>query len=170
MKETPQDYIKRMLSYQEGQDAVKLQAAAPKKFEKLIKGVSAAKLRKRPAPDKWSIAEILAHVAETEIVGGFRMRMILGSPGTTIQAFDQDSWVVSGHYDKRDPRKSLEQFRVLRESNLSLLKSLAPEQWKHHGIHSERGEETVAHIVRMFAGHDINHMKQIERILAPKKD
>ncbi|MGB0034937.1 MAG: DinB family protein [Candidatus Acidiferrales bacterium] len=169
MKETPQDYIKRMLSYQEGQDTLKLQAAAPKKFEKLIKGVSATRLRKRPAPDKWSIAEILAHVAETEIVGGFRMRMILGSPGAPIQAFDQDSWVVSGHYDKRDPRKSLEQFRAFREANLALLKSLDAEQWKHYGIHSERGEETVAHIAKMFAGHDINHMKQIERILAPAK-
>ena len=97
------------------------------------------------------------------------MRQILGAPGTSIQAFDQDAWAISGHYQKRDPRKSIEQFRVVREANLALLKSLAPEQWKLHGIHAERGEESIEHIVRMFAGHDINHTKQIERILGAKK-
>jgi hypothetical protein len=97
------------------------------------------------------------------------MRQILGSPGTPIQAFDQDSWAAAGHYEKRDPRKSVELFRVLREANLALLKSLTKEQWKHHGMHSERGEESIEHMVRMYAGHDINHTKQIERILGAKK-
>jgi hypothetical protein len=46
-----------------------------------------------------------------------------------------------------------------------MLKSLAPEQWKHYGMHSERGQETIEHIVRMFAGHDLNHLQQVERIL-----
>ena len=168
-KETPQEYIKRILGHVEGQDAVKVQSTTAKKLERLVKGVPAAKLRKRPAPDKWSIVEILAHLADAEIVGGYRTRMILGAPGTPIQAFDQDAWVAAGHYEKRDPRKSIEQFGVLREANLALLKSLTPEQWKHHGVHSERGEETVAHIARMFAGHDLNHVQQIERILAAKK-
>jgi hypothetical protein len=108
-------------------------------------------------------------MADTEIVGGFRMRFILGAPGTPIQGFDQDGWVVALHYDKRDPRKALEQFRVLRETNLAMLKTLSPVQWKHHGMHSERGEESIETIVTMFAGHDLNHIQQIERILAPKK-
>jgi hypothetical protein len=170
MKETAQQYIERMLGYTAGgQDPVKLQAGTAKKLEKLIKGVPAAKLRKRPAPDKWSVQEILAHLADTEIVGGWRLRSILGSPGTPIQAFDQDAWVTAGHYDKRDPRLSVAQFRAVRDVNLALYKSLKPEQWKHHGMHSERGEETVEHIAKMFAGHDLNHLAQIERILAPKK-
>lgn len=168
MKETPQEYIRRMLGNIQGQDPLKTQAATAKKLERLVKGVPAGKLRKRPAPDKWSVAEILAHLADTEIVGSWRIRSILGAPGTPIQAFDQDAWVVAGHYGKRDPRKCIEQFRVLREVNLALYKSLAPEQWKHHGMHSERGEETVQHIVSMFAGHDLNHIQQIERILASK--
>ena len=142
-----------------------VQAATPKKLERLIKGVPTSKLRKRPAPGKWSVSEILAHLAEAEIVGAFRMRLILGAPGSPIAAFDQDAWVVSGHYDKRDPRKSLEQFRVVREANLALLKSLTPEQWKHYGMHSERGQETIEHLVRMFAGHDLNHLLQVETIL-----
>jgi|ERR1700690_378748 hypothetical protein len=169
MPETPQEYQNRMKSHVEGKDPLKLQAAALKKIVRLLKGVPTAKLRKRPAPGKWSVAEIVTHMADTEIVGSFRMRFILGAPGTPIQGFDQDAWVVALHYDKRDPRKALEQFRVLRETNLALLKTLSPEQWKHHGIHSERGEESIETIVNMFAGHDINHILQIERILAPKK-
>ena len=169
MPETPEEYRKRMLSHLDGKDPLKLQASAPKKIERLLKGVSAAKLRKRPAPGKWSIAEIIGHVADTELVGGFRMRLILGAPGTPIAAFDQDTWVTALHYDKRDVRKSLEQFRALREANLALLKTLTRDQWKQHGIHAERGPETVETIVNMFAGHDLNHIAQIEAILAPKK-
>jgi DinB family protein len=169
MKETPQEYTKRVLRYAENADPLKIQAATPKKIERLIKGVTLSKLRKRPAPDKWSVAEILAHIADTEIVGGWRIRWILGAPGKPIQAFDQDNWVESGHYARRDPRKSLEQYRVLRETNLALLKLLTPEQWKHCGMHSERGEESIEHIARMFAGHDLNHLGQIERILGAKK-
>jgi hypothetical protein len=165
MKETPQQYTQRVVGYMEGKQPLAVQAATAKKLERLIKGVPTAKLRKRPAPDKWSVSEILAHLADAEIVGGFRMRLILGAPGTPVAAFDQDSWVTSGHYDKRDPRKSIEQFRAVREANLGLLKSLTPAQWKHYGMHSERGQETIEHIVRMFAGHDINHLRQIEGIL-----
>jgi hypothetical protein len=72
------------------------------------------------------VVEILAHLADTEIVGGYRIRMILGAPGTPIQGFNQDAWVTSGHYDERDPRKSVEQFRTFREANLALLKSITP--------------------------------------------
>lgn len=169
MQETPQEYIKRILGNVEGQNPLKVQAGTPKKLERLIKGMPASKLRKRPAPEKWSAGEILAHLADSEIVIGWRLRQILGAPGTPIQAYDQDSWAAAGHYQKRDPRKSAEQFRVVREANLALLKSLAPEQWKHHGMHSERGVETVEHIVRMIAGHDINHTKQVERIVGAKK-
>jgi hypothetical protein len=168
MKETVQQYIQRINSFAEGKQPLTVQAATPKKLERLIKGVSTSKLRKRPAAGKWSVSEIVAHLADAEIVGGFRMRVILGAPGTPIAAFDQDSWVISGHYEKRDPRKSVEQFRVAREANLALLKSLTPEQWKHYGMHAERGRESIEHIVRMFAGHDLNHLQQVERILAGK--
>ena len=166
MSETPQQYTQRILGYVEGKQPLAVQAATAKKLDRLIKGVSTAKLRKRPAPEKWSVSEIVAHLADGEIVGAFRMRLILGSPGAHIVAYDQDQWVTSGHYDKRDPRESVEQFRVLREANLALLKSLKPEQWKDYGVHSERGQESIEHIVRMFAGHDINHLQQIEKILA----
>jgi hypothetical protein len=169
MPETPQEYTKRILGNVEGQDPVKVQSGTAKKLDRLIKGLPASRLRKRPAPGKWSVGEILAHLADCEIVTGWRLRQILGAPGTPIQAFDQDSWAAAGHYEKRDPRKCAEQFRVVREANLALLKSLGPEQWKQHGMHAERGEETIERIVRMMAGHDLNHTRQVERILGAKK-
>ena len=168
MKETPEQYTERILRYVEGKQPLVVQAATAKRLNGLIKGIPTAKLRKRPAPDKWSVSEIIAHLADGEIVGGFRIRWILGSPGTPILAYDQGRWAVNGHYDKRDPRKSVELFRVLRAANLALLKSLEPEQWKHYGVHSERGQESIEHIVCMFAGHDINHLRQIETILEHK--
>jgi DinB family protein len=163
--EAPQHYTQRILGHVEGRQPLAVQAATARKLARLIKGVPMARLRQRPAPRQWSVSEIIAHLADGEIVGAFRMRFILGAPGAPIVAYDQDQWVTSGHYDQRDPRKSLEQFRVVRESNLALLKSLDPEQWALHGVHSERGPESIEHIVRMFAGHDINHLQQIEQIL-----
>jgi DinB superfamily len=165
MSETPQQYTQRILGYLEGKDPLAVQAATAQKLDRLIEGVSTTDLRTRPAPEKWSVSEIIAHLADSEIVGGFRIRFILGCPGSPVVAYDQDKWAASGHYDKRDPQKSLEQFRVLRDANLALLESLEPAQWKHYGIHSERGQESIEHIVRMFAGHDINHLRQIENIL-----
>src|SRR5208337_5498156 len=116
MSETAQQYTQRILANAEGQDPLKLQAATPKKLARLIKGVPSAKLRKRPAPEKWSVSEILAHLADVEIVIGWRMRSILGAPGTAVQAYDQNAWVTAGHYDKRDPRKAIELHRVVREA------------------------------------------------------
>ena len=169
MAETPEQYRARMYSHIENKDPLKLQAAAPARLAKLLKGVSTAKARKRPAPGKWSIAEIVAHIADTELVGGYRIRAILGQPGTPVIGFDQDVWVTALHYEKRDLKKSFDQYRALREANMALLKSLTPEQWKHVGMHNERGPESVETIVKMFAGHDLNHFQQIERILAAKK-
>jgi hypothetical protein len=168
MKETPQQYTERILGYVQDKQPLVVQAATPKKLSRLIKGVSTTKLRRRSAPETWSVSEIIAHLADAEIVGGFRLRFILGSPGAPIVAYDQDEWARSGHYDQRDPRKSVAHFCVLREWNIALLKTLTPEQWKHYGVHSERGRESIGQIVRMFAGHDINHLQQIEEILAHK--
>ena len=153
----------------EGQDPLKAQSAAVKKLERLVKSAPASKLRKRPGPDKWSVSEIIAHMADTEIVIGWRIRSILGAPGTPIQAYDQDAWAAASLYAKRDLRKSIEQFRAVREANLAFYKSLSSEQWKYSGMHAERGEESIERIAQMIAGHDINHILQIERILAGKK-
>lgn len=169
MQETIEQYKQRIMGFMDGKNPLKVQASTAGQIAKLLKGAPKARLKKRPAPGKWSVAEILAHIADTEIVAGYRMRSILGAPGTPIPAFDQDKWAEAENYDKQDPRLSLEVYRTVREANLRLLKSLRPEQWKHFGIHSERGEESVERITQMMAGHDLNHLGQIVAILAPKK-
>lgn len=168
MPETADQYKQKIYGYLAGRDPLKLQAAAPARLAKLLKGVTPATARKRPAPGKWSIAEIAAHLADTEVAMGWRLRMVLSQPGEAIQPFDQDAWAAAMRYEKRDARKSLEQFRGLREANVALLTSLAPEDWKKSAMHPERGELTVRAIVEMTAGHDLNHFAQIERILAAK--
>jgi len=169
MQETFEQYKRRITGFVAGKKPLKVQASTAAQIEKLIKRAPRPKLTKRPAPGKWSVAEILAHIADTEIVAGYRMRSILGAPGTPIPAFDQDKWAEAENYAKQDPRLSLEVYRTVREANLRLLKSLKPEQWKHFGIHSERGEESVERITQMMAGHDLNHLSQIVAILTPKK-
>ncbi|HZQ68125.1 MAG TPA: DinB family protein [Terriglobales bacterium] len=165
MQETAQQYIQRITGYVQGKEPLKIQQGTAKKLQQLTKGVDRKKLTKRPAPDRWSVAEILAHLADAELVGGWRLRAVLGNNGTPLQPFDQDVWAKTFDYAKRDPRTSIEVFRVLRENNLAMLKALPQELWDNYGMHAERGKETVAHIVKMFAGHDLNHLQQIEEIL-----
>jgi len=167
--ETVEQYRNRMLSNIRGQDPLTVQAATPRKLARLLKGVPKAKLRKRPEPQKWSIHEIMTHMADTEVVYGFRLRLMLGAPGATLIGFDQDVWVTALHYDKRDTATALEQFAALRKATLALLKTIGPEQWKHFGLHMERGEESVELTAKMMAGHDVNHLAQIERILKSAK-
>jgi uncharacterized damage-inducible protein DinB len=169
MSETFEQYKQRIMGFVAGKSPLKVQASTAAQIEKLIKRAPKPKLTKRPAPGKWSVAEILAHIADTEIVAGYRMRSVLGAPGTPIPAFDQDKWAEAENYAKQDPRLSLEVYRTVREANLRMLKSLKPEQWKHFGIHAERGEESIERITQMMAGHDLNHLGQIVAILAPKK-
>lgn len=164
MKETAQQYTKRILSHIDGKDPLKVQKSTAKKLDKLTRRLSKKEIRRRPAPGKWSIAEILAHLADAEVVGSWRIRQILGADGTPIQAYDQNVWAETFRYEDRDPRESLKLFRVLRENNLLLLKSVPRKLWENHGMHAERGKETIAQIVRMFAGHDLNHLQQIEKI------
>lgn len=169
MDEAVQKYVDRILSYTQGHTPLKVQATSATKLARLIKGISIARLRQRPTPDQWSVAEILAHLADSEVVCGWRLRAILGAPGGAIEAYDQNAWALAGHYATRDAQESIALFRAMRKANLSLLKSLTPQQWSQSGIHAERGKESIEHIVSLIAGHDLNHLQQIERILAPSK-
>jgi DinB family protein len=169
MPETAQQYIQRIMGHVEGQDAIKVQRGTAAKLKKLTHGLTPKQLKWQPEPGKWSIAEIVAHLADVEIVAGWRMRSVLGANGTAIQPFDQDAWASVFQYRNRDPKQSLEVFRVLRENNLAMLNSIPKESWDNYGMHAERGKETIAHLARMFAGHDTNHVLQVEGIAAQLK-
>jgi hypothetical protein len=168
MQETVQDYTQRLLSYGEGKEPLRLQQAAPKKLALLLKGKTGKQLMRRPAPDKWSVAEIVAHLADAELAISWRIRQVLSNNAVPIQAYDQDVWAKTFDYARRDPRQSLANFRTLREANVALLKSVPRKLWDNYGVHEERGNESVSHVVRMVAGHDLNHLQQIQRILKGK--
>jgi hypothetical protein len=169
MQETAPQYIERILSYVEGQDAIKVQQSTAAKLKNLTQHLTPKQLKWKSGPGKWTIAEILAHLADAEIVGSWRMRSVIEASGKEIHPFDQDVWASVFEYPKRDPKLSLEVFRVLRENNLAMLKALPRDKWESYGMHLERGKETIAHIARMFAGHDTNHLLQIERLVSELK-
>jgi hypothetical protein len=166
MTETQEQYKARILGYLAGRAPIALLATAPDTLEALVDGVPELLLDRRPAPTKWSIREIVAHLADDELVGAYRIRLILSAPGTPVQAFDQDAWAETGRYSATDIAQSLTLFRLLRAANVSLLRVLRPDEWERFGVHAERGRESVQDIAAYYAGHDLNHFAQIERILA----
>ncbi len=116
------------------------------------------------APGKWSIAQVLRHLADTDVVWAWRMRLILAQDRPAITGFDQDLWAERLDYAHADPNESLETFAILRRDNLRLIERATPEDLKRVGVHAERGEESVGYLVRLYAGHDLLHLNQIERI------
>jgi hypothetical protein len=131
-----------------------------------IKGLSKAQLATREAPDKWAINHVLRHLADSEIVWGWRMRMVLAQDRPPITGYDQDAWADRLGYGEADALESIGEFAVLRAGNLRLLRNATPDDMKRFGVHSERGEDSVGHMMKLFAGHDLLHLNQIARIRA----
>ena len=129
-----------------------------------IATIPADALRVPEAAGKWSIVEVVQHLADSEIVAGWRYRMVIAHDRPAITGFDQDLWASRLAYDGVAIDEALLQFAVLRRVNLALLDSLPPAALQRVGVHAERGEESVAHMMKMYAGHDLMHLAQIERI------
>ena len=165
MQETFLEYKARILKPVEGKDPVAIQRGTADELERLMKGVPGERLSARPAPDKWSVAEVLAHLSEAEISAFWRYRQIIEHDGCTLAPYGQDLWAELGHYGSRDPQQSLQLFRLLRETNLRMFDSLTEEQWQRRGVHAERGPMTVRDLALQLAGHDVNHLAQIKAIL-----
>lgn len=157
-------YIKRILSNILGKDAFNIYCQTPSRLKHFVGGLNERQLRTPPEKGKWSIAQIVAHLCDSELVMGFRYRMAIAQRGAALQAFDEKRWAKSLRYESADSHKKLELFTNMRRDNITLLRSLTPKEWGYFGMHEERGKETVERMVQMEAGHDINHLKQIEGI------
>lgn len=121
--------------------------------------------RTRPeAPGKWSVRHVFQHLADSELVWGYRLRMVLAHDRPTLSGYDQDRWAERLKYDGVDANQALRDFAVLRDRNLRLLAHVSDKDLQRVGVHGERGEETVAHMIRLYAGHDLLHLRQIDRI------
>jgi uncharacterized damage-inducible protein DinB len=145
------------------EDPVAVLFATPNRLEKLVAELSDARIEAAPAPGKWSIREIVAHLADCELVFAFRLRQTLASEHAVIQPFDQGVW--GERYAAYDFATALEMFLATREWNLKLLATVSPADRRKPTTHPERGTMTFWTIVETMAGHDVNHLEQIERQL-----
>jgi hypothetical protein len=165
MSETPQQYTERILSNVSEVDAWEILTSSGARLRQLIAGKTESDLARKPAPDRWSVREILAHLADSEVVAGWRLRSILASNGTTLQPYDQNRWADVFKYGETPANESLDLFEVSRRANLRLLRTVDPALLENFGMHQERGRESVAHLIRLNAGHDVNHFRQIQGLL-----
>ncbi len=165
-KEAAAQYVRSLLEILGERDPLQVQGELAAAVETLVAGLDDASMRRPEAPGKWSIIEVVQHLADTEIVYGYRMRTILANPGAALAGYDQDAWARSLRYRDASLEQALAQMRALRESNVSLMRSLSDEEWERSGLHSERGLESVRQIARLIAAHDLVHRAQIARIRA----
>ena len=163
---TVNNYQTKLNSYVAGKDPLQMQAETPRLLAGLLNGVPDAKLSQRPLPDKWSVKEIIAHLAEDELVTSWRYRQMIENSGCALASFDQDQWARLGDYGSWKPTEALDMFRLLRDANLRVLRNLPPDEWERFGVHAERGRISVRDLAQHMAGHDRNHVDQIRSILA----
>ena len=131
----------------------------------LVEGRTHHELTRAPH-GRWSASQILAHLADAEIVAAWRFRSILAQDGVALQPFDQNAWATAFKYAEVDAADSLHLFEVNRTATLALVRRVDPARHSHHGMHAERGRESIGHLLHLYAGHDLNHLTQVERLLS----
>ena len=159
-------YAGAILSLLGNRDPLAVLRETPPALERAIASLSDTQLRRPEAPGKWSIVQVLQHFADSDLVWAWRVRLILSHDRPTITGYDQDLWAERLHYADAEPRQALDTFSVLRADNLRLLERATPDDMARVGVHSERGEESVGQLCRLYAGHDLLHLNQIARISA----
>ena len=146
--------------------AFRIQAATPAKLRRLLAGLTAAQLRRRPVPRKWSLAEIATHLFDCEVAYGFRYRKILAEPGSLLAPFDQNRWAAGLDYRRQNVQATLDAFVALRRAHLKLLAGTPARQWRRWARHPEyKGyryalEPAFIHL----AAHDLNHLAQVRAL------
>lgn len=157
-------YMRKIDAYRAGRDPIRSMRGAPARLTRAVRGLTPAQLRRRPARGKWSIADILGHLLDTEVVYGYRYRMALAESGSPIQGYDQAGWATIFRGRRANTATLLRQIRLLREVNLDVVTGVPRTWWTRYGMHSERGKETVRRTLELIAGHDWNHLDQIMEI------
>ncbi|HEV8237999.1 MAG TPA: DinB family protein [Thermoanaerobaculia bacterium] len=159
-------YVRALLDLLGDRDPLAVVEATPAALDRATAGVDEAKLRQPEREGKWSIAEVVAHLADSELVWGYRLRRVLAEERPQIIGYDQDLWANRLRYRDAQLADSLATFSALRATNLRLVRATSAEDMQRVGVHTERGEESVAHMLKLYAAHDLVHLRQIERIKA----
>jgi hypothetical protein len=157
-------YVRALLEMLGSRDPLDVLEEQVSWLEARVRDVTDATLRRPEAPGKWSVIEVLQHLADTELVVGFRGRMVLSEDRPALQGYDQDRWAATGRYRSVPLDIAVSQLTSLRAANLRLWRSLSREELQRVGIHSERGDESIIHMLRLSGGHDLVHRRQIDRI------
>ena len=157
-------YVSAVLGLIEGRDPLDVLRGTPSALDRAVEALGPEAVRIPEAPGKWSVNVVLQHLADSELVFGWRIRLVLAHDRPTITGYDQDRWAERLGYAEGDPADAIERFTVLRRVNLRLLERASADDLKRVGVHAERGEESLAHIIKLYAGHDLLHLRQIERI------
>lgn len=146
------------------QDPIEMLERTPRLITDLVQEIGQDGLEKSYAPGKWTGRQILAHLADCEVAFGFRWRQVAFTPGLVIQPFDQDAWALN--YGKMAPKWALGAFITARLWNVEFLKALPPDAFEHKGTHPERGVLTLQDMIEITAGHDVNHLEQLEALVS----
>jgi len=163
-KEHAEAYIRAVLDLLGERDPLAVLRDTAAALRERTRGLSEAELSEREAPGKWSVRHVLRHMADSELVWAWRLRQILAADRPTLGGYDQDAWADRLGYADADPSESLDEFEAVRRSNLRLLEAAAPEDLDRVGVHVERGDESLRHQTRLYAGHDLLHLRQLDRI------
>lgn len=158
-------YTRALLDLLGERDPVAVLAELAGWLDRRLAGVPEAAARRPEAPGKWSVADVVQHLADSELVLGFRMRMILTEDRPPLQGYDQDKWAATLRYPDVPLAEARAQLDALRAANLRVLRRLGPAELDRVGMHSERGPESLGHLIRLMGGHDLVHRRQIERVL-----
>ena len=158
-------YVAALLGLVEGRHPLDILRETPAALA-VVPARFGAGLHTPEAPGKWSANMVLQHLADSELVFGWRVRLVLAHERPTLTGYDQDRWADRLHYAEGDPEEAIARFSLLRSSNLRIIGRATPADMARVAIHAERGEESLAHILRLYAGHDVLHLRQLERVLA----
>lgn len=143
-------------------DPLQVVRSTPGRLAELLDQLGQEGAKRSLAPGKWSVREIICHLADCELVFAFRLRQTLAETHHVIQPFDQEKWAAA--YGAFDAATALEVFTIVRKWNVKLVDSLRPDALSKPVTHPERGDMTFQVLLETMAGHDLNHQRQIETI------
>ena len=145
-------------------DALEVLREMPDLLAAIVRDVSSNLIGKREVPGKWSINEVIQHLSDSERNGSVRFRMVMSHDRPALPAYDQDLWAERLRYSESNVHDALEEFSAVRRANVRLFERASDADLARVGMHSERGEESLGYMLKLYAGHDIVHLRQIERI------
>ncbi len=129
-----------------------------------LEGFPANLLTAHPIPGKWSAAEIVHHLADSETISGHRLRRLLVEDHPLIQGYDQEAYAGRLNYNNREIAPALDAFRSARATTAQLFDSMSEQDWQREGTHSESGSYSVEDWLTIYAAHAHNHAAQIRRL------